>query len=88
MIANKYGCLPIVYKTGGLKDNFKDFKTDGGNGYVLKSYDTNSLNDLINEVLHDFENKEKMQKYMKMGMEKDFNISKCAEKYFNLYNEI
>ena len=88
MIANKYGCLPIIYKTGGLKDNFFDFKNEDGNAYVLTSYDKNTLTDLIDGILKDFENKEKMQKYIEMGMKKDFNITKCAEKYFKLYNEI
>jgi len=87
LIANKYGCLPIVFATGGLKDNFSDFKYDG-NGYILKDYNVSSLCDIIDGSLHDFENKEKMQKYILSGMQKDFDIKHCADKYLNLYKEI
>jgi glycogen synthase len=34
LIANKYGSMPIVYYTGGIKDNVTDFKYTNGNGYV------------------------------------------------------
>ncbi len=88
LIANKYGCLPIVYQTGGLKDNFTDFKYTNGNGYVLKDYDVSSLNDLIDRTLRDYENKEKMKDYMITGMHQNFDIKDCAEKYLKLYQEM
>ena len=87
LIANKYGCLPIVFSTGGLKDNFSDFK-HGGNGYVLKAYSTTDLCDLIDRTLHDFENKEKMKNYILAGMHENFDIKKCADKFLELYKEL
>lgn len=88
LIANKYGCLPIVYSTGGLKDNFKDFKYTNGNGYILKDYDANSLSDLIDRTIYDFENKEKIKEYQTSGMNQVFDIKDCADKYLNLYKEM
>ena len=88
LIANRYGCLPIVFFTGGIKDNFSDFKYTNGNGYILKNYDSNSLLDLINRALQDFQNKEKIKNYILSGMEQDFSIEKCAEKYLKLYEEM
>lgn len=87
LIANKYGALPIVYATGGLKDNFSDFK-HGGNGYILKDYNVSSLCDLIDRTLHDFENKEKINNYILNGMNEDFDIKICADKFLELYREI
>ncbi len=87
LIANKYGCLPIVYATGGLKDNFSDFK-HGGNGYVLKDYRADELCDLLDRTLHDFENKEKMENYIKTGMAENFDIAASADKYLKLYQEL
>lgn len=87
LIANKYGTLPIVYSTGGLKDNFSDFK-HGGNGYILKDYRADELCDLIDRTLHDFENKEKMHNYITAGMSENFDIKICADKYLKLYQEI
>ena len=88
LIANKYGCLPIIYHTGGLKDNFTDFKYNNGNGYVLKDYDVSSLNDLINRTLHDYENKDKIRNYMLAGMNQKFDIKDCADQYLKLYKEM
>lgn len=87
LIANKYGSLPIVYSTGGLKDNFSDFK-HGGNGYILKDYQADELCDLIDRTLHDYENKEKMHAYITAGMSENFDIKDCANKYLKLYQEI
>lgn len=88
LIANRYGCLPIVSHTGGLIDNFSDFKYTNGNGYILKNYDANSLMDLIDRTLHDFENKEKIKNYILTGIEQDFDIAECAKKYTQLYEEM
>lgn len=87
LIANKYGTLPIVFATGGLKDNFSDFK-HGGNGYVLKDYNTTELCDLIDRTLHDYENKEKIENYIIAGMKENFDIADCANRYLELYYEI
>ena len=88
VLANRYGALPIVFTAGGLVDNFSDFKYINGNGYILKNYDSNSLSDLIDRTLRNFEDKEKMKNYMKTGMEQDFEIKHCAEKYLELYKNL
>ena len=88
LIANKYGSLPIVYETGGIKDNIKDFKSENGNGYVFNDYDTTSLCDLFDRALRDYENKEKMNAYILQGMAHKFDIKDCAQKYLDLYNEM
>lgn len=88
MIANRYGSLPIVYPTGGLKDNFSDFKYPNGNAYVLKNYDASSLFDLVERTLRAFSNKEKMENHILAGIEQDFDIAECANKYMELYSEM
>ena len=88
LIANKYGSLPIVYYTGGIKDNVSDFKYTNGNGYVLKNYDASSLREIIDRTLHDFENKEKMKNYIVSGMHQKFDVAECAQKYLDLYEEM
>ena len=88
LIANKYGTLPIVYETGGIKDNISDFKRENGNGYVFNDYDVNSLCDLFDRALYDYKNKDKMNQYILQGMHKTFDIKDCAEKYLELYDEM
>ena len=88
LIANKYGALPICFEVGGIKDNVVDYKEPNGNGYTFNDYDTTTLSDLIDRTLHDFQNKDKMQKYILQGMEKSFDIKLCADKYLELYEEM
>ena len=88
LIANRYGTLPIVYATGGIKDNITDFKRENGNGYVFNDYDTTSLCDLLDRALYDYNNKEKIKNYIISGMNHSFDAKACAEKYLELYNEM
>ena len=88
LIANKYGALPICYEVGGIKDNLVDYKEENGNGYVFNDYDRTTLSDLLDRTLHDFQNKDKMRKYILQGMEKSFDIKICADKYLELYQEM
>ena len=88
LIANKYGTLPIVYYTGGIKENITDFKNINGNGYILRNYDVNSLSDLIDRALYDYENSEKIEKYRLSGMSQDFDVKLCAEAFCKLYREM
>lgn len=88
LIANKYGCLPIVYETGGLKDNFTDFRYQSGNGYTFNDYDATTLTDLINRTLRHFENKERLNGYIAQAMDESFDIKDCADKYIELYENM
>jgi starch synthase len=88
LIANRYGSLPICYETGGIKDNIIDYKYPNGNGYLFNDYDKNTLLDLIDKTLHDFQNKEKMKQYILSGMSKKFDIIDCANQYLKLYEEM
>lgn len=88
LIANRYGTLPIVYATGGIKDNVSDFKYTNGNGYVLKDYDTTSLCDLIDRAIRDFDNKEKINSYIQSGFNQSFDVKECADKYLKIYEKM
>ena len=44
MIASRYGAIPVVRETGGLKDSIKDFGCpEGGNGYTFARYNADDL---------------------------------------------
>lgn len=88
LIANKYGSLPVCFEVGGIKDNVVDYKKENGNGYTFNDYDKTTLSDLLDKTLHDFQNKDKMRKYILQGMEKSFDIKICADKYLKLYEEM
>ncbi len=88
LIANRYGCMPIVSYIGGLKDNFVDYKYTNGNGYILKSQDPTSFQDLINRTLRHYKEKDRIKNYIISGMNQNFDIINCAKKYLKLYREM
>lgn len=89
LIANKYGCLPIIYETGGLKDNFTDFRYQKGNGYTFNDYDATTLTDLINRTLrHYHEKRDKLNEYILQAMDENFDIKDCADKYVEHYEAL
>ncbi len=88
LVASKYGCQPIVYLTGGITDNFTDFKYNGGNGYVLKEYSAEALDELAARTIRHFENKEKSDAHVITVMEQDFDIASCVNGYLELYEKM
>lgn len=88
LIANRYGALPIVYLSGGIKDNFTDFKYQNGNGYILKDYDSTSLFDILARTVRNFGDSEKMKNYRISGMKQVFDAKNSAEEYLKLYDNL
>lgn len=91
MIAMRYGVVPIVRATGGLKDTVLqyDYKLETGNGFLFKNYDSNELKDVLNIVLNLYNNdKNTWNTIIKNGMKIDNSIAKMAKSYHELYKEI
>ncbi len=89
MIASRYGAIPIVRETGGLKDSIKDFGCEGGgNGYTFANYNTNDFIYSINRALKDFEDKTSWVEKIKICMNKDFSWNVSAKEYANLYADL
>lgn len=89
MIASRFGCIPIVRETGGLKDSIKDFGCEGGgNGYTFKDYNPYDLLYNINRAVHDYYNQEKWLSLVKTVMSVDFSWQKSAKQYIQIYNQL
>ncbi|MBU1130906.1 glycogen synthase [Patescibacteria group bacterium] len=88
MIAMRYGALPIVRATGGLKDTVTDLEQPEGTGFVFKSYNSNTLLKTVQRAIDTYQNKEKWQKAQKQGMSQDFSWRKSAKKYLALYEQL
>ena len=89
MIASRYGSLPIVRETGGLKDSIKDFGcAGGGNGYTFSNYNTHDLLYSINRALNDYENKDAWKEKIKICMSSDFSWKSSATVYVKMYEEL
>ena len=84
MIALKYGTLPIVRLTGGLKDTILNLK----NGFTYKNQKPENLAEAIQTAISTFKNKKKMQNMIKYGMKQDFSWNQSAKKYIKLYKKL
>jgi starch synthase len=86
MYALRYGTIPIVRRTGGLRDTVKDFGEEGGFGIC---FDTASVGDItysIHRSLELYAEKEKMDGIIEYIMQIDHSWERSAGIYINLYN--
>ena len=91
LIAMRYGTVPIVRETGGLKDTVQPYNeyTDEGNGFTFDRYETWLLLDAINraKTLY-FEDRKRWDRMVKRDMEKDVSWENSAKQYRALYMEL
>ena len=91
MIALRYGTIPIVRETGGLKDTVTAFVDylGTGNGFTFFSYNAHDMLHVVREACEVYRyNPKAWKKLMKGGMETDFSWTKSAEKYVEVYQAI
>ncbi|MFL0248471.1 glycogen synthase GlgA [Candidatus Clostridium stratigraminis] len=90
LIALRYGSLPIVRETGGLKDTVKPFNeyTNEGNGFSFANYNAHEMLFTIKKALAFYNNKEVWYNLVKNGMQEDNSWSKSAIEYRNLYTSL
>lgn len=87
LYALRYGTIPIVRRTGGLKDTIVDFEEDG-NGICFEQASVEDICDSIERAFNLFENKEKNRQIRVKGMNTDHSWDKVSQKYLELYNLI
>ena len=90
LIALKYGTIPIVRETGGLKDSVKAYnKYDGtGNGFSFANYNAHELLYAIKKALGAYDDKAVWQGIIKNAMKSDFSWSRSAKQYLKLYENL
>ncbi len=90
LISLKYGTLPIVRKTGGLKDSILPFNqfTKEGTGFAFENFDSHDLKHGINTALEVYKDKPTWKMLVKRGMNEDFSWKQSAIKYLKLYEKL
>ena len=87
----RYGTVPIVRETGGLKDTVEPYNEfeNRGNGFTFDRYDAGLLYDAINRAKTVyFTDRERWDEMVKRDLAKDVSWEASAEKYKNLYLEL
>ena len=91
IIAMRYGTLPIVRETGGLKDTVAPYNefTGEGTGFSFGAYNAEDMYHVINYAMRTYyDNPKAWGKLIKNAMKQDFSWSVSAEKYLDLYRSI
>lgn len=90
MIAMRYGTVPIVRETGGLKDTVIPFNPQdlSGKGFTFYSYNAYDMLDAIYRAIGVFYNKREWHAIMAEDMNTDFSWNKSAKEYLDLYDKI
>ena len=88
MIACRYGTVPIIRETGGLKDSIKDCSTGEGNGFTFATKNQADLYDAIMRALALYNNKEQWSALVKYIMGLDFSWKKSADAYMQIYKDL
>lgn len=89
MEAMRYGCVPIVRRTGGLNDSVTDFnaKTGEGNGFTFGDFNSLSMAIAITRGVEHFHNPTIWREIQKHAMATNFSWEKSALEYTKIYEK-
>ncbi|WP_312642045.1 glycogen synthase GlgA [Hydrogenoanaerobacterium sp.] len=88
MLALRYGAIPIVRETGGLKDSITDFGEEEGNGFTFKTYNAHDMLGAIVRCKEKFDDKPEWEQMVKHALECDCSWGKSANEYIKMYKEV
>lgn len=88
MVALRYGTLPIVRETGGLKDSITDSGDGEGNGFTFQTYDAYDMLGAIYRGIDAYNNKDYWQTLVKRALECDMSWGKSANEYIKMYKSL
>ena len=91
MIAMRYGTIPIVRETGGLRDTVLSYNeyTGEGNGFTFFNYNAHDMLHVIERAIDYYQNRKNVWNVLqKRGMEGDYSWDHSAGEYMSLYKRL
>ncbi|MDE5563540.1 MAG: glycogen synthase GlgA [Oscillospiraceae bacterium] len=88
MISMRYGTIPIVRETGGLRDSVKDDGDGDGNGFTFKTYNAHDMLDACERAKACYDQPEQWAKLVKRALTSDFSWSSSADSYIRVYKDL
>ena len=88
IIAMRYGTLPIVRETGGLKDTVQPYNefTGEGTGFSFSNFNGDEMGDAVFRAARLFwDNRDAWIQLVTQAMSQDFSWTRSADKYLDLY---
>ena len=90
MIAMRYGTLPIVRETGGLRDTVTPYNefTGEGNGFSFANYNAHEMLDVIRYACSVWRDAKTRKRLAIQALETDFDFRHTAKAYADLYRSL
>ncbi|MGN0574747.1 MAG: glycogen synthase GlgA [Ruminococcus sp.] len=88
MISMRYGTIPIVRETGGLRDSVRDNGGENGNGFTFKTYNANDMLDAVKRAKKCYDDQQEWSELVERSMKCDYSWSASADLYIETYKEI
>ena len=90
LISMRYGTVPIVRETGGLRDTVLSYneETGEGNGFTFQNYNAHDMLTVIRRALDFYRNRKRVITTLrKRGMRGDYSWAHSAKEYLDLYQK-
>lgn len=89
MLAFRYGSVPIVRSTGGLRDTVEDFdpRSGQGTGFAFEAYDPMALTVAIVRAVENYKHTTTWRALQERGMRADFSWNASAREYVDVYHK-
>jgi len=84
MIAMRYGCVPLVHATGGLKDTVQE----GWNGFLFQAAEPEALEETLRRAFPIYNSPERWAHFQRSGMLADFSWPRSAGQYAIIYRSL
>lgn len=88
MISLRYGTIPIVRETGGLKDTVIDDGESKGNGFTFKTCNAHDMMNSVMRAVDKFKNPKEWKQLQRRAMKCDHSWTVSAKEYIKLYQKI
>ena len=88
MISLRYGTIPVVRETGGLKDSIQDSGDGYGNGFTFRTYNSGDMLHALHRAIDGYYNRDGWRILVERAMRCDNSWGKSANEYIRLYREL
>ena len=88
MVALRYGSIPIVRETGGLRDSVHDSGDGEGNGFTFRNYNAHDMLYTIRRALQGFADTQGWRVLTERAMRSDNSWAHSASEYIRMYKSI
>lgn len=88
MVACRYGTIPVVRETGGLRDSIRDSGDGKGNGFTFQQYNAHDLYEACWRAKEGYWQKDGWAILVKRAMQCDFSWGASARAYIDMYEQV